>query len=523
MMNRIFTACYTVALQSVKYLSAFLAALLCVSALFFTCYAENMESQKVLTRMDPLLFALPTLLLALAALRLLSKGILKHGTRGKRILLAFVLGWYVAAGLILVLYGKTVPAADAMSVYSAASELAAGNIGVIHPTASYLSYYPQQVGLTAYFELVIRLWKLLPTDLQAYHILKCINILWACIVIVFQYKTVHLLFEDERADIMYLLLSLFHFPFLLYTSFVYGEIPSFALFSAGLWAFFKLLSSPRQRKNLLYASFCIAAFACSVVLRKNTVILIIAVILTASFEFLHLKRKLLLFMAVVCILASILPLPMIQSLYEYRADNKLLSGVPPMSYFAMGMQESSRADGWYNGYNFNTYQSTGMDTEATNSLSREAISERLDYFAQNPAYAFRFYCNKFLSQWCDGTYASRQATLAEFGGRREFFNRLYDGSYSGAFINVCDLLQNIVYLGALSFFIFSIKKKIPSKIQGLPLYLCMIGVIGGFLFHIIWEANARYILPYGLLLLPYTASGLSAFPLPHRRGCRHVS
>lgn len=523
MMNRILTACYHIALLFIKYLSVFLAALLCVSALLFTCYAENMVSQKVLTRMDPLLFTLPALALALPALRLISKGILRHCPSGKKMLLAFVLGWYAAAGLILILYGKTVPAADAMSVYSAAGELAAGNTGVIHPTASYLSYYPQQVGLTAYFELVIRLWRLLPTDLQAYHILKCINILWAWVIIFFQYKTVHLLFESDRADIMYLLLALFHFPFLLYTSFVYGEIPSFALFSTGLWAFFRLLHARCKKESLLYAAVCTAAFACGVALRKNTVILIIAVILTALFEFLRSRRKILIFVAVSCTLAAGLTLPIIQSLYEYRADNKLLSGVPPMSYFAMGMQESSRADGWYNGFNFNTYQSTGMDTEATNSLSREAISERLDYFAQNPAYALRFYCNKFLSQWCDGTYASRQATLAEFGGRREFFNRLYDGSYSSAFINLCDLLQNIVYLGSLSFFVLATKKKIPSKVQGLPLYLCMIGVIGGFLFHMIWEANARYILPYGLVLLPYAACGLSAFPLPHRRGCRPFS
>ena len=51
-----------------------------------------------------------------------------------------------------------------------------------------------------------------------------------------------------------------------------------------------------------------------------------------------------------------------------------------------------------------------------------------------------------------------------------------------------------------------------ASLQGLPLYLGLIGVIGGFLFHIIWEANSRYIFLYSLLLMPYCARGLSTFP-----------
>ena len=192
-----------------------------------------------------------------------------------------------------------------------------------------------------------------------------------------------------------------------------------------------------------------------------------------------------------------------------------------MSYFAMGMQESSRADGWYNGFNFYTYQDTGMDTEATNELSKQAIRERLDYFRENPGYAASFYRNKFLSQWADGTYASRQATLATFGGRREFFVRLYEGDYSHYYIEFCNLYQNLLYLGSAVFCfcaLFSKKsqeKKNPAErnssfsFHWLPLYIGLIGVIGGFLFHMIWEANARYILPYSLLLMPYTAWGLA--------------
>lgn len=39
-------------------------------------------------------------------------------------------------------------------------------------------------------------------------------------------------------------------------------------------------------------------------------------------------------------------------------------------------------------------------------------------------------------------------------------------------------------------------------------YTGLIAVLGGFLFHTIWEANSRYIFVYSLLLMPYCAAGV---------------
>lgn len=524
---------YTLALWVVKIIGALLLCFSTTSALFLTCYAEDMTTQLVLTKWDNLLLSLLGTGLLFLGISLVWKYISRNPVKRNRILLCVVCGWYIMAGIILVLFSKTVPAADCMSVYAAAEQLAAGNTGVIHPTDSYLSYYPQQMGLVAYFEIIIRLWKLLPIDLPAYHILKCINIGWACLIILFQSKTVRLLFhrnEDasETAVTAYLMLAFFNLPMLMYTSFVYGEIPSFALFSIGLWALLKLLgfssecskdpetSNRKQtgRHLVCFALLSILCFAGSMALRKNTLILMIAVILVTVLEALRRTRPTLVLLTICYLLAATAVLPAITSYYEHRAGNKLLSGVPPMSYFAMGMQESSRANGWYNGFNFYTYQDTGMDTQATNELSRQAIQERLAYFRENPSYAAGFYHNKFLSQWCDGTYASRQATLATFGGRREFFNQIYEGKYSSFYIAFGNFYQNLLYLGSAAFCICSIRSGRSKKgsqlcFSQLPAYLCLIGVIGGFLFHMIWEANARYILPYSLLLMPYAAWGIS--------------
>jgi hypothetical protein len=175
----------------------------------------------------------------------------------------------------------------------------------------------------------------------------------------------------------------------------------------------------------------------------------------------------------------------------------------------MGMQESSRANGWYNGFNFDTYQNSGMDEEAANAESLDAIRERLAYFKEHPGYAAGFYLGKELSQWADPTYASRQATLATYGGRTAALDSLYEGSGSKIFIEYCNLYQNLLYLGTLVFCIVSLRRGKRQKAAALPMYLGLIGVVGGFLFHTVWEANARYIFPYSLLLIPYAAAGLN--------------
>ncbi len=556
---------YRLGLNIVMLLTLLLSMLLFAGSFLTTCYADNMETQQVLLRPDNPLWNL----LELAGFGLLFCGCLylyeKIGEKFRRGLLVFTLTFVFGLGILLILFGRTVPAADALSVYNAAAEWILGNTDIIHPTVSYLSYYPQQIGLMAFLELLLRIWNLTGLSVPAWHFIKLVYVCLLCGAIWFQYLSLQYLWPEnyKKISCCYLVLVCCNLPMIMYSSFVYGEIPSFAALSVGCYLLLRLLGSispggsyrdnvsrnnapsvtaydyvPRMLRQILFTGFgSILFLTLSVMLRKNSLIPVIAVLLVLLFEALRPgrngKMRLgLLIMAVCLAVTSVGILPLVQKCYEKKAGNTLSSGVTAMSYLAMGMQEASRGCGWYNGFNIDTYDTAGMDTAIANEISRLAIDERLTYFREHPGYTADFYLHKHLSQWADGTYASRQATLATYGGRSAFFKEVYEGSLSGGYIEWCNAWQNVLYLGVLVFCVDSLKKRRKSKVVGhmadqtagqhgadrlgadrlgadrLYIYVGLIAVLGGFLFHTFWEANSRYIFSYSLLLMPYCGAGV---------------
>ena len=549
-------------------LTMLLSMLLFAGSFLTTCYADNMETQQVLLRPDNPLWNL----LELAGFGLLFCGCLylyeKIGEKFRRGLLVFTLTFVFGLGILLILFGRTVPAADALSVYNAAAEWILGNTDIIHPTVSYLSYYPQQIGLMAFLELLLRIWNLTGLSVPAWHFIKLVYVCLLCGAIWFQYLSLQYLWPEnyKKISCCYLVLVCCNLPMIMYSSFVYGEIPSFAALSVGCYLLLRLLGGSSR---ILFTGFgSILFLTLSVLLRKNSLIPVIAVLLVLLFETLRPDRNSkmrlgLLIMAVCLAVTSVGILPLVQKCYEKKAGNTLSSGVTAMSYLAMGMQEASRGCGWYNGFNIDTYDTAGMDTALANEISRLAIDERLTYFREHPGYTADFYLHKHLSQWADGTYASRQATLATYGGRSAFFKEVYEGSLSGGYIEWCNAWQNVLYLGVLVFCIDSLKKRRESRAAGhmdgrtanrmaehtagrtadqmaehtagrtadpivghtagrtadrpgtdrlgtdhLYVYVGLIAVLGGFLFHTFWEANSRYIFSYSLLLMPYCGAGV---------------
>ncbi len=504
---------YRAGLRSVQVLTLCLLGMLTACSLLWGYYAEEMETQASIAHNEPFLLYLPCMLILILPPALLLRFLHTHNTRmelKKQCFLGIALCWICIWGIFLILFGRSIPFADSSSVFSIAEALALGHTQVIHPTDSYLSYYPQQIGLIAFYEIILRIWNLFGITYSASYIIQCVNVGMACLIVYFQYGITGLLSHDsDGACISYIYLVMLNAPLIVYTSFVYGEIPSFAFLSGGLWLMLKYLkhNGVSGKKGYLQMAGCLMMLTTAVALRKNSLIVIIAAVLVFLWEWLISHRHRLLLFGILLALCSVTALPGIQHIYQRRAGNTLSSGVPAISYIAMGMQESSRGNGWYNGFNFYTYQDSHLDTAVTAAKSKEAISTSLAAFRADPGYAFRFYRDKFLSQWTDGSYFCRQATYTHTNARREIVESLYSGKLSKPFIHYCNIYQLLVYACSFLCLLSQWRHRRTNGVR-LPFYTGVIAVLGGFLFHMMWEANSRYILPYFLLLLPYAASGL---------------
>ncbi len=505
-MTKLCSKIYRIMEVTVSVLAVLMTGGLFLSGFFGTAYVTDMASQVVLLRRDNLLTNLIGILLAFGVGGGIYLIVKKNFEKRLKVLLAVVLIWYFAVGFLLALFGRTVPAADAMSVYRMGAQIARGDLSFVHPTDSYLSYYPQQLGMSSFLGLLLFFINLVPTSLEGYHFIKVVYVILVCITIFCLHKTVETVWENPRISCVFLLLAFCNFPLIIYATFVYGEIPGLCFFAMGVMFLARYLKNPDL--PLRYPVLSILCMTLSVFVRKNMLIMLIAVAIICFGQWIYTRRKnwgIYLFCLLFCTLSIS---PAAEKVYETLAGREIRSGVTALSYVAMGMQEASRGSGWYNGFNFLTYQENDLDSELANEVSMQAISERLDYFGEHPGEALDFYGRKFLTQWTDGSYAARQAVYAELGGRAHLVEAIYNGAYSPYFIEFCNLLQNLVYLGS---FVWSIVmcKKVKEKSGGnLALYLGLVMVLGGLIFHMLWEANSRYILLFGQILFVYGAAGL---------------
>ena len=342
-MQKIGHLIYKAGFETVRFLSLLLVGILTLCSLLWGYYAEDMTIQESIAHREPILLHLAGLAVLLLLLFLALRFCRPTGGR-RSFLLAVTMGWICLWGLFLVFCGRSIPAADSASVYTIAQALASGHTGVIHPTDSYLSYYPQQVGLVAFYEIIIRLWNLLPIPFAAHYILQCVNVGMACAIVYFQYKITYLLsHNNDRAAGCYLFLAMLNAPLLFYTSFVYGEIPSFAFLSGGLYLLLKffLAQDPAASRKRLVLAGSLVLLVLGVALRKNTLIVVIAAVIVVLWEFLRTHKRCLLLYALLLSLSSAAVLPAIQRVYEHRAGNVLSSGVPAISYVAMGIDRKS--------------------------------------------------------------------------------------------------------------------------------------------------------------------------------------
>ena len=455
--------------------------------------ANNRMNQQVTLARDGFggLALTAALLLALAAVHAFLR------RRAGRRAFAAALALWTAAALCFVLAVGLLPRADSALVIEAAKRFAAGDFSPLE--GEYFSRVSYQLGICLPLEGLARLLPGLDLNL----LMQALNCAISAALMALLCGLAGGLSGDARTSGAAALLYLAFVPMLLFNMFVYGVLPMLLLCVLAMRCFARCARTGERRFGVLYALLIGAAAA----LKPNAMIVMLALLICAAVHALEKKDGFLLLCAALsAVLCAALPAGVVR-LYELRAGVTLAPDTGMLLRLAMGMQDSMIAAGWYNGV-IEEYWPLSVTPEMEKAAALEMLAARLRVFAADPAGAWAFFKEKCLTQWAEPSY-----DILWYGavcGKSGRFNGLAhaifrDGSPVRALLaGYMNIFQQAAYVLALIGTCGMIKEK---RIEAVQLML-PVTVLGGFLYHMLFEAKSQYIYPYMLLLLPLAAAGM---------------
>ena len=455
--------------------------------------ANNRMNQQVTLARDGFggLALTAALLLALAAVHAFLR------RRAGRRAFAAALALWTAAALCFVLAVGLLPRADSALVIEAAKRFAAGDFSPLE--GEYFSRVSYQLGICLPLEGLARLLPGLDLNL----LMQALNCAISAALMALLCGLAGGLSGDACTSGAAALLYLAFVPMLLFNMFVYGVLPMLLLCVLAMRCFARYARTGERRFGVLYALLIGAAAA----LKPNAMIVMLALLICAAVHALQRKDGFLLLCAALsAVLCFALPAGVIR-LYELRAGVTLAPDTGMLLRLAMGMQDSMIAAGWYNGV-IEEYWPLSVTPEMEKAAALEMLAARLREFAADPAGAWAFFKEKCLTQWAEPSY-----DILWYGavcGKSGRFNGLAhaifrDGSPVRALLaGYMNIFQQAAYVLALIGTCGMIREK---RIEAVQLML-PVTVLGGFLYHMLFEAKSQYIYPYMLLLLPLAAAGM---------------
>lgn len=427
----------------------------------------------------------------------------KEGKTKKRtIILAIVCVIYLVLNILWVSLVRIGVGADQVHVCNLAQTFYRGDLEEFLPSMTYAAIplrdyvqgYTQQITLAFVFNICF---KIFHTDLYVV-VLRLINIACNCLIVYALYKISQQIHKKHPTNkVLLFTLSLTFFPLIMLSNFIYGDIPSLALCLFSIYFMMKYTESKKWKYAILASFFMMIAY----MMRMNNLIFIIATVIYLllsiwkEFKQTDWKQK---GFEVAIILAfiiiSIFPSALVKNYYINKLGLDKTKTYPTISYFLMAMQEGPRGNGWYR-------EETGeyalKNPEKAKEEYPDKIKERVTYLIENMGYTFQFYKEKIASMWAENTYSAVCSNISKpndpiqnFSQPLEFYQKTVL-----LIITVCSVIVMIQN-----------RKNLSLEV----LFLITI-FIGGFVFHILWEAKSRYIIPYIIVLMPVASIVIQRF------------
>lgn len=491
-MKRINNLAGTIAKWTIMFFFATAIVILTLQSLFSTAYIAS--SEKTYYAADKPFRHLLVFAGCVLAMLLFRRIAAKMPNRHRLNQICVVVLLLVSLGISYVIFVNTqlYPRSDQRLVLLAAAKLREGDFSSMEP-GGYLALWPHQMGATLYQYFLSFL--IGPNNHVGNQIWNIVML--GIFQIVFLLLAKRLFQKISSGCMMFGIVSFL--PLTFYVSFVYGNIAGLAFSTLAIY----MLVLYTEQHRIRYALISVLSLWVAILIKGNYLILLIALAIYLLLDYLATLQKKNLLLIVVLLLCYVS-----NTFFVHQATIKITGrdvpkGVPPISWIAMGMQEGYAAKGWFNVYVTEIYEQCGGDSDLIYRTSLQDSKDSLKGFVENPVYARQFYGEKIASQWnnpsfqCFWIYYDRTTDIQVPAWMKD----MVTGNMRNQLIRVFNLWQTQILLGVCFYIIYRFRKFDGKE---LLLALCF---VGGFLFHLLWEAKCQYTVSYFVLLIPYAAAG----------------
>lgn len=431
----------------------------------------------------------------------------RFSAHSERNIMFFLTCLFIGLGVLWIVLTQMKPGSDPAKIYAIALQWRDGDFSAFEE-GEYLFCYPFQSGIILFYYLLSFIF-----GTESYIGPQLVNV--AALAVVYVLLTLLARFywkEDRKIPMLVYLALICWLPLFFFITYIYGILPGMACAVGAVYLAARYMET-RGYVYMIGSALCIGV---ATVLKMNCLIYLVAIACFMLYDALEsiLSRRReknkrrqwaasVGFVILMCV--SVWGCNRVtEQIVEHLSGYEMPEGEVMISWVVMGLSEAPKGPGDYNGYIGDVFSGNNYDTELATRQSIADLRKIAGRMWNDPiGEAIPFFARKTAYQWNDPTFIS----MERMRGRKSAIEMLpsvkslIEGDGSVALSVIFNYVQTLILAGILLYLILNRNSR--------NLYELMTAVVflGGYLFHMMWEAGASYTIPYFTIMIPYAVKG----------------
>ena len=425
----------------------------------------------------------------------------------ERKMMVFLTCLFIGLGVLWIALTQMKPGSDPAKIYAIVLQWRNGDFSAFEK-GEYLFCYPFQSGIILFYYLLSFIF-----GTESYIGPQLVNVAALAAVYVLLMLLARFYWkEDRKVSLLAYVALICWVPLFFFITYIYGILPGMACAVGAVYLAARYLET-RKFIHMAGASLCIGV---ATVLKMNCLIYLVAIACFMVYDVLEIillneksegrQRKWMAsvgFIVLMCV--SVWGCNRVtERTVEHLSGYDMPEGEPMISWVVMGLSEAPKGPGDYNGYIGDNFLWNNYDTELAAQQSLADLRRIIRWMCNDPiGEGITFFARKTAYQWNEPTFIS----MERMRGRKSaiemqpFVKSLIEGEGSVVLSVILNYVQTFILVGILLYLIINWKSRNLYELMGAVIFL------GGYLFHMVWEAGASYTIPYFTIMIPYAVKG----------------